>query len=260
MRFSLTTRGHLLAAIALAVLAAPASAQTPTNTWTNSAGTGTLNWSDATNWNSAPLAGGNPTSILQFNAVDPANYTANNDLAGTFSLQGLLFNSSSTGTITLSGNALSFPTTGALINQLGTGAVAINGPLTLTNTSSGNDVVIGGPGSGTITFNGLISGSGGLNVTNYGGVTVVLSNAGNAFGTAGLTGGAQVSAPGATLKVTATSGTPLGSAGVEISAGTLAITPAGSGGERSNQSEYGRQHREQFRPELRRHPAARSGG
>src|SRR4051794_27631535 len=91
-----TGRWFTWTALTLAALATPTMAQTPTNTWTNAAASGTLNWSDAANWNTAPAAGGSTTTIRQFNATGSASYTANDDLAGTFSLLGVNLNSSST--------------------------------------------------------------------------------------------------------------------------------------------------------------------
>src|SRR3954469_23875868 len=83
---------------ALAVSSAErAAGQVPTNTWI---ATASGSWSTTTNWDTAPAAGGSSSTVLQFNNSGSTVYTATNDL-GTFQLNGLILNSSSSGLTTL---------------------------------------------------------------------------------------------------------------------------------------------------------------
>src|SRR5262245_28007131 len=84
-----------LMSAAAALRPTPAAAQVPTNTWTNVASTFTETWSTGTNWsgNTAPTA--SSTTILQFDAVGTASYTASNNFVGTFNLNGFLLNNNS---------------------------------------------------------------------------------------------------------------------------------------------------------------------
>jgi autotransporter-associated beta strand protein len=139
-------RGRLfvLAAFSIAAATVPVRAQTPTNTWTNAAATGPQLWSGAANWDVPPTAGGSATTVLQFNAVDPANYQATNDLGGPFQLNGLILNSTSTAEVTVNnaaGNSWNFVvngTTNPTVVQNGTGAVALG-------TVGANDVTVSNP-------------------------------------------------------------------------------------------------------------------
>src|ERR1051325_9520002 len=148
------------AAIALAsglcfALAQPVLGQT-TNFWTNE-----VNgmWNAATNWSpGVPVSSTN--TILQFNADATDSYRASNNFAGTFLLNCLIFNSSSTGMNVLNGGALQLtagPPGGPQLLQNGSGAFQISNDLALAADTS-----IGGPGAGDLTLGGAISGSGGL--------------------------------------------------------------------------------------------------
>lgn len=128
--------------------------QSPSNTWN---GTASDLWSNAANW-----TGGAPASaaatVLQFNASGSTTYTATNDIANPFLLNGLLLNSSSTNPIALSGSDLSFVTNGTatpVLRQLGSGSVSINNNLVLTNS-----LTLLGSGTGTVTLSGSLSGAG----------------------------------------------------------------------------------------------------
>jgi hypothetical protein len=208
--------------------------QAPTNTWS---ATTSGNWSNAANWTPAAVPTSNAaTTVLQFNASGTTSYTATNDIADPFSLLGVIANSSSTSPITLAGGALTVSAAGTIgfINQNGSGSAVINNNLTLTNTASASDMAIGGTGSGTLTFNGVLSGPGGFQNINIGGATIVFSNPANTFGN-GLTTPTTFLSPFSTVIVTATSGggaaasSPLGNANVVFQAGTLNIAPANTG-------------------------------
>src|SRR5262245_7891566 len=100
----------LFAAVALVALAGPAAAQAPTFTWI---GTSSGNWSGGTKWQGStpPPAGGGATQVLQFNNNSTSLYQANNDLAGTFVLNGLILNAPG-GFPTIAGNPLRFVANG----------------------------------------------------------------------------------------------------------------------------------------------------
>ena len=187
----MTFSRHLIRTIAvisfLCALPSASRGQTPTNTWADIA-TGAYSWSDATKWDVAPAIGGSNSAILQFNATGANAYTANNDLAGTFVLNGLLLNSSSTGLTTISGNQLEFQTdpvgpTLPVLNQNSSGAVTISNALLLTN-----NLTLGGTGEGLVTLSGAITGAGTLTMNNSVG-EVVLSNASNTYAGTTITAG-----------------------------------------------------------------------
>ena len=101
--------------------ATPAFAQF---TWTNAAGG---NWSVGANWGgTAPAPGGSATTTLTFGAagIIGSSYTANNDLAGVFAVNGLSFNGSAAASVTLTanaGNSLNFTGAGPGISHTATG-------------------------------------------------------------------------------------------------------------------------------------------
>jgi hypothetical protein len=225
-RFVFESGASALALAVTSVLAGSAFAQTPSQIWT---ATTSGNWSDQNNWTPQFVPSGDPGTILQFDASGSSNYAANQDISEPFSLLGLMFNSSSSNKISLTNAGLGFQTSGSFITQMNSGAVEIDNNLTLNNTSSGNDVFVNGGGSGTVTLAGQITGSGGITVSNYNNTYVYVTGTSNTFGN-GLTAGVQVSSPTATMVFTQNTGTPWGAtAGVEVSAGTLALTPGGSG-------------------------------
>src|SRR4051812_11228759 len=127
-------------------------------TWNNF--TGTSNWSLGTNWldGSAPLAN-DPTLELLFGATGAQAYTANNDIAN-LQLNSLTLNSSSTGTISLTGNPLDFRLDGVdapAVTQSGTGPASISNGLIATDP-----LTFTGAGAGLVSLTGAISGAGSL--------------------------------------------------------------------------------------------------
>jgi len=158
----------------LALLAATTQAQTAYN-WTSPT-SGTVNWSAAT-WSPAtPTAGGALGNTLTF---ANGTYTAFNDLAGTYELTTLYFNSGA-GALDISGNDLNINGAGSydcrLINNS-------SGSLTLENniTLAGNYNWYISP-YGTVTFNGIISGTlgNGIWIADRN-AAVVFANANNSF-------------------------------------------------------------------------------
>jgi autotransporter-associated beta strand protein len=147
-------------------------------TWTNMA-TSVQNWSGA-NWSPAtPANGGSADTVLNF-GVNTGTYTANNDFSATpFALRGINFGA---GTVTLTGNQLSFVNSGALLpavtNVSGKTATVNNDLVLATNAvfCAVNNLNLGGKVSGA---GGLLKdGAGTMTVTganSYGGGTLVMT-------------------------------------------------------------------------------------
>ncbi len=163
----------LAKAVLLAFVAATTQAQT--YTWTSPT-SGSANWS-AASWNpGTPAAGGALGNTLNF---ANGTYTANNDLAGIYTLTTLNFNNGS-GALALSGNDLQFDGGSSFDSRLTDGST---GALTLDN-----NIALAGTYNcyitpyGDITLNGVISGGigGGIWVAD-GGAQVIFANANNSF-------------------------------------------------------------------------------
>jgi fibronectin-binding autotransporter adhesin len=158
--------------VAASVLAGrPAAGQT--FAWGGSLGG---NWSTPGNWTPAgpPTSGVN--TALSFGATGNAVMT--DDLAGTFSLNSLTF-SAAAPAYTLGGNPLAFQTNSGnafpTITQNSSNAVTIN------NNMSVAGLVVQGSGTGTVTLNGAISGSGFLAVQPAAATVVVLGGGSNTY-------------------------------------------------------------------------------
>lgn len=116
------------------------------------------NWSDSSKWSTSPSTTGNPACVINFNVA--GSFTATHDLSAGFLLNQLNFGGS---TATLVGNSLAFTANGSAlpqVNQSGAGAVALGNNLVLAATT-----IVGGGGTGALTFSGAISGAGGLTKT-----------------------------------------------------------------------------------------------
>jgi autotransporter-associated beta strand protein len=210
-------RAALLFALASAALRpTPAAAQTPTYTWGNVGSTLTENWSVSTNWVGNVIPSGSPTTILQFNAVGTASYTATNNFAGTFSLNGFLLNSNSISTISInsvSGSTLQLTGTNPFFNQIGPGSVTFGSAAGLSLNPSSGTTTIGGSGPGNLTFSGVIAGTGGLTI-NQTGTGIVSFTAANTF-----TGGVTLQSGNLSI-----SGTALGTNTLTVNGGTFRST------------------------------------
>ncbi|MEI7902659.1 MAG: autotransporter-associated beta strand repeat-containing protein, partial [bacterium] len=126
--------------------------------WTH-AGSGA--WSGAANWTNdqgvvlAPATAGSANYLLAFN--EAGTYTASNNLAAGFLLNGLSFGGA---TVTLAGNSLTFTNNVATLPQISqnsTAAITVGNNVVLDA-----DTTFGGSGNGTVTVNGVLSGGGGL--------------------------------------------------------------------------------------------------
>ena len=148
-----------LAVITVLALVLNASAQ---STWTNSAGG---NWSVAANWTGgAPVSGG--ATILNFTAAGA--YSVTNDLPGVFQLNQIIFAGP---TLSLRGNNLQLTGSNSQMNQNGAGPVT-----NYTSIELATNVTLGGAGGGTMTFAGLLTGSGSLTKTNGGTLTIPVAH------------------------------------------------------------------------------------
>ncbi|HEY6168605.1 MAG TPA: proprotein convertase P-domain-containing protein, partial [Verrucomicrobiae bacterium] len=182
------------------------------NIWTNSNG-GV--WNAGGNWTpAAPSSGSN--TLIQFNATGGASYAASNNFAGTFLVNRLSLNSSSSNRIFITGNALQF-SAGAygspLLSQDNSGAVAIS-----NNIALGATTTLGGDGSGLVALAGVISGSNDLVKT--GNSTIELTGV-NTFGGTGR----SVSVNRGTLAISATANLGSGNNTVNINSNaTLQIS------------------------------------
>ena len=144
---------------------------------------GTQQWSTATNWLPAVVpVSGNETQlrILDGITLSAGTVTANNGLAGTFSLSALTLGgtgaSGSASGVTLSGSPLSLatqPSTSALpvIKLKANKATAANSSLTYSvahNITLAHTTTVTGIGNADFTFSGILSGGGGLTMSSSG--------------------------------------------------------------------------------------------
>jgi hypothetical protein len=179
----------LAAALVALAAASPARAQF---TW-NKPANGT--WSDGTNWagGTAPTAGATTTLTFGDPAIAAANYTATNDIANPFALNGLTFTNNAGTTVTVAaiapGGALNFSGTNPTIT-VGAGAASVTAPVTL----SANTAVAGVTATGALTFGAAVSGgTNNLTMSAPGTLTLAAGGSLNTLsvqaGTAAATGG-----------------------------------------------------------------------
>jgi autotransporter-associated beta strand protein len=138
------------------------------------------NWSTPGNWSPAAPPTSSVNTALTFGAT--GNPTMTNDLAGTFSLNSLTFTAAAPA-YTLGGNPLAFQLSSFLpaINQNSSSAVTINNNISTPGFS------VQGTGTGTVTLNGAISGSGYVLVNLSAAGTVVLGGGSNTYTGTGFT-------------------------------------------------------------------------
>lgn len=176
----------------------------------------TGNWNSDTNWADGIMPASSLDTELTFGGSDAGAYTATNNFAGTFSLNKITFNSSSSGLVTLAGGTLGFLTNSASatprITQNGSGPVSIGSALTLTNL-----LTIDGTGTGTLSLTGVLSGASGLTMSGAG--TTVLSNNNTMTGVVTVNSG--------TLRATGNANAlGTGAASLTLAGGNLELTNA----------------------------------
>ncbi|HEY1375489.1 MAG TPA: autotransporter-associated beta strand repeat-containing protein, partial [Gemmataceae bacterium] len=227
------TRRAVLVAVVAALTAGRAAAQTPTNTWT---ATASGNWSTASNWDTNSVPASAASTILQFNNPGGATYTATQDVANPFQLNGLIFNSPG-GAVTVTnaaGNSLSLVANGGappFLVQNNAGAATLGNTGTVTFAAG---PTFGGGGAGAVTVSSpvVFSGAGlvlnGFNTTTLSGAITLPSAAlpitGNGVGSVAFTGAAG----GTPTSVTVNTGAASFDTGfVQFSSATSSFTAAG---------------------------------
>ena len=207
-------------------IAGTARAANTVSTWTGPSGTTTTPltgfWSATGNWSGGLPASG-ATTELDFGGSTSTAYTATNNIStGSFNLNEIQLNSTASATEVIaantSANTLTFVANAGVtptILQNNTGAFSISAGVVL-----GNNLTLGGNGSGNLTMSGVLSGSG-LLTTNEANNTISLS-ATNTY-----TGGTNVSS--GILDFTKAASMPTTGNINVLSGGTLAIGVGGAG-------------------------------
>src|SRR5262245_38677044 len=136
---------------ALFILLAVAPRAPAQSTWNNPAGG---NWSVGGNWQAGTVPTSGVTTALVFGSptTQTATYTATNDIANPFQLNGLTVNNASC-TVTLAGSPLTCAGTNPSIAVGGAGNVVLSPAATVAATTT-----ITGSGTGSLTFGGAITG------------------------------------------------------------------------------------------------------
>ena len=173
-------RSSIVAVAWVAIAAAPALAQT--FTWDGGGASGV--WSDGSNWDGDSAPAASTTAAVIF--AGSTNTTTSNDIAD-LTLSGITFDAAAAaftlggGTATLAGDITFSGLPAAAITHTISMPLVVDGTRTIATQGSGNT----NPGRGSITIDGVLSGSGGLLMTNNGTLTL---NAANTF-SGGLTFG-----------------------------------------------------------------------
>ena len=193
----------------------------------------TNSWSSSVDW-IAPGPAGPPASaidtILSFDGSGSTAYTSTDDIAGPFLLNGLTLNSTATVTETISGtagNPLTFSANGGTnptISASGSGSFAIGNDLALAAPTT-----LTGTGNGTVTLNGVVSGTGANSMIVSSG-HYILTNANNSFNGVTVTGGIlEVNAGAGAINLFSTgTNTYLGTGTITINGGELRLTTTGN--------------------------------
>ena len=165
--------------------------------WT---GTTSGNWSDVTKWQGGTVPVSGSTTTISFG---DGSYTATDDIANPFTLNGLTFTNTGTGAsgVTIAGGTLNFAGTNPTITK-GTGDATISAPITL----GANLTTAGGAGTLTLT-GGVNDNSGGFNLikTSTGPLTFA-GSASSSFKQLSIQNGA-VNVTGGTVMLTNPNGT-----------------------------------------------------
>ncbi|MES2695033.1 MAG: PEP-CTERM sorting domain-containing protein [Verrucomicrobiota bacterium] len=134
------------------------------------------NWGAAASWEDAEVPLSSPSTFLEFGGSGTGSYTATNNLTGdagsSFVVGSIIFNSSSTGLLSLAGTPIAIDGSNAFIAQLGTGSVAVSNAIELVTYTQ-----VEVASTGTLTFSGALSGDGALGKTGTGTLTLSGSSA-----------------------------------------------------------------------------------
>jgi autotransporter-associated beta strand protein len=143
-------RSLLSSASVAAVLLVSQAAQAATYTWD---GDTSEYWNNAANWDASPVS--DNITVLTFNVAGTSKpNVTNNDIAGTFILNSMLFGKS----MTLSGNKIQFDGAAPTLNIAPSVALVINNDL---NFAAGTTLAstVTTANTSTVEFKGLLSGS-----------------------------------------------------------------------------------------------------
>src|SRR5687768_7731653 len=153
-------RGAVLACAVGGLVPSSTSAQT----WVS--GTSGV-WSDPANWSAPPVS--SPTTVLFFPASGTQTYIATDDFDGPFTLRGLNFTGSSSGSVTVNTGSLSwlrFAGASPFAHSSAGAPSVLGGRVTLdTNTGFTSTM----PGTNDFTIGASVHGPGGVNVAVTGG-------------------------------------------------------------------------------------------
>ena len=161
--------------------------------WSNAATGSTLAWTQSANWQSSVNAVPGATSAVEFLSgltVAAGTVTANNDVAGTFPMNSLRL--SGTGPVSgaaiaaLTGNALQLTGTGPVVTLDATAGTGFTYSVAHALTLSA-DTTFTGAGTAAFSFDGVLSGAGGL--VKAGASTLTLTAANNYAGPTTISAG-----------------------------------------------------------------------
>ncbi|HEX4591756.1 MAG TPA: hypothetical protein VH120_17600, partial [Gemmataceae bacterium] len=252
----MSNRSILTAVVfAIALIPTTATAQTATNTWI---ATASGNWSIAGNWDANGVPASASTTVVQFNGGSGAAYTATQDIAAGFLLNGLINNNTAGPTVTsATGDSLTFVAnggTGPFIYQNSSGSFTIGASGNAAYTIAGN-LTLGGGGTGIIglanplIFQGSAITLAGFNTTSNGGGAALPSSAftvnGNGVSSLNFSGILSGTPTSFTINTTAANydtgavflsgaNTFTASGGVILQSGNLSITNAAGLGNANN--------------------------
>lgn len=194
-------------------------AQSPASVWLGSGSSD--DWSDSGNWNVAPSSG--TSTALDF--INDGLGSANHDL-GSFTLNSLTFGNGLTGTFSITEDSgldsITFGGSTPTLSMNSNFSVNIEPGITLSANT-----IFGGSGSGTLSVDNDISGSGGLEISsgNYD-----FSTTGHSFSGGFELSGGSLTIDRSTLGngngdifITATGDTALGAGTISISGGNLLL-------------------------------------
>jgi fibronectin-binding autotransporter adhesin len=229
-RLHLSRHALVMASLGVVGIGTAARAQNTVSVWTGPAGTATAPatgfWNTSSNWIPAAVPASSSSTELDFGGSTSTAYTATNNIGtGTFTLTEMQFNSTASVTETIAAsaaaNTLTFVANGStnpIINQNNTGAFNISAGLIL-----GNNLTIGGTGTGALNFSGVINGSGGVTISTAN--TVTFSGANLYTGATTISSGQlQLTGSLAASPVSVLSGATLDTVGTAVTIGSVTGT------------------------------------
>jgi autotransporter-associated beta strand protein len=179
---SASVRRTCLALAACAFAIANAGTAKAQSVWTGTTTSGTSLWSDSANWLGGVPASGETTALQYFsNTTTPlptGTITANNDNAGTFTLNRLVLRglspaTTATTSVVINGGDLAFAGSAPALTLDGLSSTGLLNYTIANNIAFNTDTTLGGNGTAGLTLSGALSGNGTL--TKAGSSTVQLN-------------------------------------------------------------------------------------